>query len=57
MIYDYKCKCGSTIQIERSMLDDSISPTCYDCHETMERVWTSPPVSFKGSGFYINDSK
>jgi putative FmdB family regulatory protein len=55
MIYDYKCRCGSTIQIERSMLDDSINPTCYDCHESMERVWTSPPVSFKGSGFYSTD--
>lgn len=55
MIYDYKCKCGSTLQVERSIHEEASNPVCYDCHESMERVWSSPPVTFIGKGFYSTD--
>ena len=47
MIYGYVCKCGSAIQIERSIHEEVIAPTCYDCHETMARVWDTPPITLK----------
>ena len=56
MIYGYVCKCGSAIQIERSIHEEVIAPTCYDCHETMARVWDTPPITFKGAGFYSTDN-
>jgi putative FmdB family regulatory protein len=55
MRYDYKCKCGSTLQVERSIHEDASNPVCYDCHESMERIWSSPPVTFRGPGFYSTD--
>jgi putative FmdB family regulatory protein len=55
MIYQYKCKCGSEIEIERSIHEEALAPLCIDCHETMSRVWTSPAITFNGKGFYTTD--
>ena len=57
MIYGYKCKCGSTIEIERSMHEEALAPLCIDCHETMTRVWDTPAITFKGAGFYKTDNQ
>ena len=46
---DYKCDiCGAIVEREN---DDA--PLC--CGELMRRVWSTPAISFKGSGFYVND--
>lgn len=48
--YDYKCTvCGIVREIFRNLGEDS-EPVC--CDKNMERVWTAPPVQFKGTGFY-----
>jgi putative FmdB family regulatory protein len=53
MIYDYKCgKCSATISVERSIHEEASTPMCFDCHETMSRMWNSPAITFKGKGFY-----
>ena len=57
MIYTYSCECGSTLDIERSIHEDAIAPTCYDCKKTMARVWTPPVITFNGNGFYSTDNK
>ena len=56
MIYGYKCKCGSSIEIERSIHEEALAPLCIDCHETMTRVWDTPAITFKGAGFYKTDN-
>jgi predicted SprT family Zn-dependent metalloprotease len=57
MIYDYRCKCGSTLQIERSIHEEASNPVCYDCHESMEKVWSSPPVYIQRFlAFYSTDN-
>ena len=58
MNYDYKCeKCNSELTVERSIHAEASDPMCFNCHETMSRVWSSPPVTFNGKGFYSTDYK
>lgn len=57
MIYSFNCECGSTLDVERSIHEESTFPTCYDCKKTMSRVWSSPAITFTGKGFYTTDSK
>ena len=57
MIYSYSCECGSTLDIERSIHEESVSPTCYDCKKTMGRMWSSPAITFTGKGFYSTDKQ
>lgn len=48
--YDYRCnKCGIVREVFRQLGEDS-EPIC--CEMSMERVWSAPPVHFKGNGFY-----
>jgi putative FmdB family regulatory protein len=56
MKYQYKCKCGSELEIERSIHAEESAPICMDCHESMSRVWNAPPITFSGSGFYTTDN-
>jgi putative FmdB family regulatory protein len=58
MTYDYECgKCKSSYTVERGIRDAEVLPVCVDCHESMTRVWSSPGVTFKGTGFYSTDYK
>ena len=27
---------------------------CSECNNVLNRVWSAPPITFKGSGFYAN---
>lgn len=54
--YEYKCpRCQITIEQRRSFEDDSPAPMCGDCLVSMEKVYGSIPVHFKGQGFYAKD--
>jgi putative FmdB family regulatory protein len=58
MNYDYKCEqCNSELTVERSIHAEASDPMCFNCHTTMNRVWSSPPVTFNGAGFYSTDYK
>ena len=57
MIYSFKCECGNTRDVEQSIHAEIVEPICTDCHESMSRCWSSPAVTFKGTGFYTTDSK
>ena len=55
--YDYKCKsCGHCFEAVQSMMDDPLTD-CPKCDGTVFRVMSAAGISFKGSGFYINDSQ
>ena len=57
MTYDYKCvQCNLTLSVERSIHSEASNPICSDCGEVMQRVWNTPSVTFKGSGFYSTDN-
>ncbi|NBW21834.1 MAG: zinc ribbon domain-containing protein [Caulobacteraceae bacterium] len=56
MLYHYKClNCSATLSVERSIHAKESAPSCTDCGKAMNRVWSSPPLSFRGPGFYSTD--
>lgn len=55
-IYEYICKsCSSSINISRGVNDKEEIPKCLACDLNYVRVFSSPGVSFNGSGFYSTD--
>ncbi|KXZ58926.1 FmdB family transcriptional regulator [Brevibacterium sp. HMSC08F02] len=56
--YSYACKnCGHSFDIHQGFNDDALT-TCPECgQEQLRKVFGSLGVSFKGSGFYRNDSR
>lgn len=57
-IYEYICKsCGYEFEKIRAF-SDATMPTCPSCQlEDVQRKLGVPAIHFKGSGWYINDSK
>ena len=56
-LYDYKCtKCGKTYEIRRGF-DETHAESCAACGGTLARVFNPAPIVFKGSGFYVTDSR
>lgn len=54
--YEYRCAdCGKTFDIVQSFTDDALT-TCPECGGHLKKVFGSVGISFKGSGFYVNDS-
>ena len=55
--YEYRCKdCGEHLEVVQSFADDPLT-MCPRCEGTLKKVFNSPGISFKGSGFYKNDSR
>ena len=55
--YDYRCRdCGHTIEIIHSILEDG-PEVCERCRGPMQRVLHATGVIFRGSGFYVTDSR
>jgi len=56
--YDYVCQdCGHEFEAFQSMKDDPLKD-CPSCEGTVKRkVGGGTGIIFRGSGFYINDSK
>ena len=56
-LYDYACtKCGRTQEV-RHGFDETYDRPCEACGAQMRRVFNPAPVLFKGSGFYVTDSR
>lgn len=56
-LYDYRCtQCGKTAEIRHGFNDTHAEP-CPECGGAMSRVFNPAPIVFKGSGFYITDSR
>jgi putative FmdB family regulatory protein len=55
-IYQYLCKSCNLIVVESREVDSRDDETiCDNCNVIMKRIFSSPGVSFKGSGFYSTD--
>jgi len=56
--YDYVCQdCGHKFEAFQSMKDEALTE-CPSCHGKVKRQFGGGAgIIFKGSGFYINDSK
>jgi len=56
-LYDYRCSsCGNHYELREGFDAPSRQP-CPKCGNEAKRVLHPPPIVFKGSGFYITDSK
>jgi putative FmdB family regulatory protein len=51
-IYDYKCKtCDLRMSVIRKINEPDITPVCANCLKDLIRVYDTPAVSFKGTGW------
>ncbi|MBV9057499.1 MAG: zinc ribbon domain-containing protein [Candidatus Eremiobacteraeota bacterium] len=56
-LYDYACtRCGRTHEV-RHGFDETYDAPCEACGAPVRRVFNAAPVVFKGSGFYVTDSR
>lgn len=57
-IYEFACQdCGHEFEIIQSFSDNS-TPACPNCQgRHVQRRLSAPAIHFKGSGWYITDSK
>jgi putative FmdB family regulatory protein len=56
--YEYRCKaCGHELEIVQAFSDDALT-RCEACGaDELRKVFGTVGISFKGSGFYKNDSR
>ncbi|WP_402467209.1 FmdB family zinc ribbon protein [Isoptericola aurantiacus] len=55
--YAYRCAdCGHAFDIHQAFTDDALT-VCPECAGTLRKQFGSIGVTFKGSGFYRNDSR
>lgn len=56
-LYDYKCPACNKVTEVRHGFGESYSSPCPECGGKLDRVFNPAPIVFKGSGFYVNDSR
>lgn len=56
-IYEYECLTCGIIFEKRQSFSDVPKADCPNGHSETRRLLAAPAIVFKGSGFYINDSK
>lgn len=56
--YSYRCKgCNNEFEVKQRMTDDPIR-ICPNCGgHVVKLIGKDVGISFKGSGFYVNDNK
>lgn len=56
-IYEYEClTCGLKFE-KRQSFSDEPQADCPNGHSNTRRLLATPAIVFKGSGFYVTDSK
>ena len=55
--YEYRCKdCGENLEVVQAFTDEALTECPY-CQGALKKVFNSVGISFRGSGFYKNDSR
>lgn len=56
-LYEYRCRnCDHRFEVQQSFSDDPLT-ICPECQGELRKVFNPVGISFKGSGFYKNDSR
>jgi putative FmdB family regulatory protein len=56
--YEYQCeKCACRFEVKRRFSEDAGSPCCPECSGKVRQLYSPSAILFKGSGFYITDSR
>jgi putative FmdB family regulatory protein len=57
-IYEYECeKCACRFELKRRFSEDAGSPCCPKCQGKVRQLFSPSVILFKGSGFYVTDSR
>jgi putative FmdB family regulatory protein len=56
-LYDYKCTTCQKVTEVRHGFGENFTEPCPQCGGTLSRVFNPAPIVFKGSGFYVTDSR
>jgi putative FmdB family regulatory protein len=55
--YEYACRdCGRHVEVVQSFRDAALT-TCASCGGQLRKVYGTAGIIFKGSGYYVNDSR
>ena len=55
--YEYACRdCGEHVEVVQSFRDDPLT-TCGLCGGSLRKVFSAAGIVFKGSGYYVTDSR
>lgn len=56
-IYEYRCReCSHQFEAQQAFTDDALTE-CPNCKGALKKLFSAPGITFKGSGFYKNDSR
>lgn len=56
--YEYECeKCTCRFELKRRFGEDAKSPRCPICRGKVRQLFSPSAILFKGSGFYVTDSR
>ena len=56
-IYEYQCEaCGTVTDIKHGF-KEPMNEACSKCAGRLKRLFNPASIVFKGSGFYVNDSR
>ena len=57
-VYEYVCQlCDINYEETRGITEKATLVECIECGELLKRVFSTPTVTFNGSGFYATDKK
>lgn len=56
-IYEYECQTCGTVFEKRQSFSEKPKADCPNGHQDTRRLLAAPAIVFKGSGFYVNDSR
>jgi len=56
-LYDYRCRACSKVTEVRHGFRESYDGVCPECGGSLARVFNPAGIVFKGSGFYVTDSR
>lgn len=57
-IYEYECEiCACRFELKRRFDEDEGNPCCPQCQGKVHQLFSTPAIIFKGSGFYVTDSR
>ena len=51
-VYEYVCENKHNISIQRPMTEPEGNPVCPKCNANLKRIYNTPAIQFKGTGFY-----
>lgn len=56
-IYEYRCRdCDEALEVRQAFTDDDLTE-CPNCTGSLRKIFSTPGIAFKGSGFYKTDSR